>query len=512
LLSGLEIGYTSHQLNYQLILDTQSQRKYFSLYVGRSQMPRGRSKKQPAEVELLPPDENDQIKVRQVKHKTEWVELHPVEETSEEGEELDDGPTEDKPQRKVKDEHKKLRELLAQHNIAPSAQLRLSIERYLHSESSEGGTWSEKEFLTRYICTKEQIVNEDYLDVARKWGAGTYWFTLRMYTPGKSPGSRVVASWEKRLGAVPSSPVIQSVNPADPNSPQFVIQTNGDGQQAYQPPSMRDIMKAQKEAFKEQLEMAKLMREAYGFNSEPSQQEPKSEEEIIAGAIIKQPAVIESVVESIIKRVGVKGGDSDTPWWADILKDSITTGQLAPTVQGVVKALFPNGLFGGLFPGGQNNGQAPMATPPLQTNGPADSQRAPDGRTVVAQEIPQGNQSLQSTNGEVDQQGGMLPAGQQQITPEQHALSRLIQNCQRNVPVQVAYQQLVSYADAIEDQAPDFSIYGYIDLLGSMPTDQVLEFVKSLPGGEQIIALPHAKEWTTELQQLIKESQEGEEE
>jgi hypothetical protein len=93
-----------------LILDTKLSEKYFSLYVGRSQMPRGKPKKQPVEVELLPPDENDQIKVREVKHKTEWVELHPVEEAPEEDEEgLDGDSIENRPRRKVKDEHTKLR-------------------------------------------------------------------------------------------------------------------------------------------------------------------------------------------------------------------------------------------------------------------------------------------------------------------------------------------------------------------------------------------------------------------
>jgi len=468
-------------------------------------MPRGKPKKQPVEVELLPPDENDQIKVREVKHKTEWVELRPVEEApEEESEEFEGVEIEDKPRRKVKDEHTKLRELLAQHNIAPAAQLRLSIERYLHSESSEGGSWADKEFLTRYICTKEQIVNEDYLDVARKWGAGTYWFTLRMYMPGKSPGSKVVASWEKRLG--PTTPNVQHVNPNDPTSPQVIYQsqsTNGDGQAQQVPMSIKDIMKTQREALKEQLEMAKLMREAYGFAPEQQQQESKSEEEIIAGAIIKQPAVIESVVESIIKRVGVKGGESEEPWWAGVLKDSITTGQLAPTVQGIVKALFPNGLFGGLFPGGQNNGQTQVAPAPLQTNGPVDGQRATDGRTVVAQEIPQSNQSLQPASGEVDSQGGMLPASQD---PYAQMLTGVITTLASNGPVEDAVKRV----DGFLLMAPQYA--EAIDSQFSQPAENLLGAISTIPGYEQIPQAEHAKGWIESFQaKFFEESQEGEE-
>jgi hypothetical protein len=371
----------------------------------------------------------------------------------------------------------------------------------LHSESSEGGSWADKEFLTRYICTKEQIVNEDYLDVARKWGAGTYWFTLRMYMPGKSPGSKVVASWEKRLG--PTTPNIQHVNPNDPTSPQVIVQTtNGDGQQ-YQPPSMRDIMKGQKEALKEHLEMTKLMREAYGMSPEQPQQQQRSEEEILSSAILKQPEVIETVVGSVIKRFGGSDGKDNEPWYADVVRDAVKSGQAAQIVQVAIDRIF-NG-FSGLFPGRANNGQAEMGQTPL-----ANQRQSENGQDQSQTYRPEG-QALAS---ELQESApAILPAGNPESppTPEQHALTRLVQNCQRNVPVQVAYQQLVSYADAIEEQAPDYSIYGYIDLLGSMETEQVLEFVKTLPGGEQVAALPHAVSWTAELQKLIKESQEGEE-
>jgi hypothetical protein len=70
----------------------------------------------------------------------------------------------------------------------------------------------------------------------------------------------------------------------------------------------------------------------------------------------------------------------------------------------------------------------------------------------------------------------------------------------------------MNFADAVNEQYPQGSIDGYIDMLGSAPTEAVIEFVKTLQGGDQIAALPHAKEWTEQLQKLIRESQEGEEE
>ena len=472
-------------------------------------MPRGRPRKTAVEPELLPPEDNQPLnQVREVKHKTEWVELRPVEEAPEDMEaEIEDAEIEDRPRKRNKNAIQEMRKKLRAQGVTPTSNLRLYIERYVHSETDAGGSWAETEFCTKYSTTEEHIFNKDYIDAARKWGPGKYRITIRM-------DNRIVDAFDERISATPAGPVIQHLNPNDPTSPQVIYQSTGDGQQVQQIPTLKDFMKAQREALKEQLEMAKLMREAYGFTPEQSANQPQSEEEIIAGAIIKQPAVIESVVESIIKRVGSKGGgDSDEPWWAGMLKDSITTGQLAPTVQGLVRALFPNGLFGGLFSGGQNNGQAPMAQTPLQNqpgssvDGVSRTQGFPQGQESLP---PSADRSLRSANMAGTQEHQNSPAQQATISPEQHALSRLIENCQRRVPVQVAYQQLISYADAVEEQAPDYSIYGYVDLLGSMETDQVIDFVKALPGGERVASLEWAKEWTSELQRLIKESQEGE--
>lgn len=434
---------------------------------------------------------------------------------------VEDDPTEDNPEevfefveeekarrrRKTsKDERDDLRRELDKLGVASVSRLKLSIDKYRHSDSDESGTLAEKDYCQKYPVTKDHIIQEEYMDVARRYGPGRYWFTLRM-------DNKIVRQWEKQVNAVitPAGPIIQHVNPNDPTSPQVIIQTtNGDSQAQQIPMSIKDIMKTQREALKEQLEMAKLMREAYGFAPEQPQQQSKSEEEILAGAILKQPDLIENVVGSIVKRFGKGGGESDEPWWAGVLKDSITTGQLAPTVQGIVKALFPNGLFGGmanLFSGGQNNGASPMAQTPLQTNQTADSQRAADGRTIVAEEIPQSSQSLQPTNGEANQQSGVLPA----LSPEEQALQLLIDHCRRNIPAAVACDRLISFADAINDQAPHLSIDRYISMFAAMPVDAALEFVKSQPNGEQVVSLPHAQTWCSELQMLIKEEgQEGE--
>lgn len=473
-------------------------------------MPRGRSRKNTAvEPELLPPEDNQPSQqVRQVKHKTEWVETLPVDEAPGDTEtEFEDAEIGDKPRKRNKNAIQEMRKKLRAQGVTPTSNLRLYIERYVHSETDAGGSWAETEFCTKYSTTEEHIFNKDYIDAARKWGPGKYRITIRM-------DNRIVDAFDERISGTPTGPVIQHTNPHDPTSPQVIIQSDG---QPTTMPSIKDIMKSQREALKEHLEMTKLMREAYGFT--PEQPQPKSEEEILTSAILKQAPIVETVVDNLAKRIGSKsGGDSDEPWWAGLLKDSITTGQLAPTVQGLVRALFPNGLFGGLFPGGQNNGPTQMAQTSVQNQTPQGTNQQERREfvsgtqgTLQQGDLPMGGSQALEGGSPGDVAGDVLRGDESQMvtTPEETALRTLIDNCMRNVPARVAFGRLIAYADLVNEQYPQGSIDGYIDMLGAAPTDAVIEYVKSLPGGEQIASLPHAKEWTAELQRLIKESQEG---
>lgn len=466
-----------------------------------------------AKVEVLPPEDTDQPtqRVREVKHKTEWTELHPVEEASEDADlDLtdDDAISEGKPRRRTpKNERDELRKVLAQNNVTPASQLKLSVERYLHSDIAEGGTWAETEYLSKYACTKEHITSEEYLDVARRYGTGTYRFTLRMQ-------NKIVTAWDKRLGSITQGPVIQNANPNDPNSPQVIIQTTADGQQ--QPLSMRDIMKGQKEALKEHLEMTKLMREAYGLTPEQPQQQPRGEEEVLTTAILKQPEVIENVVGSVLKRFGASGKGDDEPWYADVVRDAVKSGQVAQIVQVAIDRIF-NG-FSGLFPGRQDNGQAQMVTAPLQNQAqPAAGDQQGQFISGVQERSQQmGADVAQTASGHAPSgsvAGDVFQSGDAPMvaSTEEQALQLLLDHCRRNIPVKIACDRLIAYADAINEQAPHLSIDEYISMFAAMPVEAALEFVKTQPNGEAVASLSHAKAWTEELQRLIKEAgQEGE--
>jgi len=466
-------------------------------------MPRG---KKAVQVELLPPEDDQSLRGRkrlvEAEHTIKYsapvpvtVEDDPAEDNS--ADDLDFVEEEKAKRRRktAKDERDDFRRELDKLGVASVSRLKLSIDKYRHSDSDDSGTLAEKDYCTKYPVTKEHILNDDYMDVARRYGSGRFWFTLRM-------DNKIVRQWERQVNqaVTPSGPVIQGVNPNDPNSPQVIIQS--DGQQVM--PSIKDIMKGQREALKEHLEMTKLMREAYGFAPEQSTQ-PKSEEEVLTTAILKQPEVIENVVGSVLKRFGGSSGKDDEPWYADVVRDAVKSGQAAQIVQVAIDRIF-NG-FQGLFPGRQNNGQAQISQTPLQNQETTDEQISllqtqQQSDASYSQGAPEGHGSTE------------LPQGVQgqQTTPEEQTLAIVLNNCSRKVPPQITADQVLKYADLLNDQAPQYSIDGYLEMFAKMPIEAALEFVKTQPNGEQIANLEWAKNYTEQLQKLIQDSlQEGEE-
>lgn len=459
-------------------------------------MPRGKSRKA-STVEVLPSEESSQP-MREVKHTAQWVEVRPAEEpiTDDSDEEAFELVEEEKAKRRrktAKDERDDFRRELDKLGVASVSRLKLSIDKYRHSDSDDSGTLAEKDYCLKYPVTKEHILNDDFMDVARKYGPGRYWFTLRM-------DNKIVRQWERQVNqAVTTTPVIQHVNPVDPTSPQVIIQS--DGQQAVMP-TIKDIMKGQKEALREHLEMTKLMREAYGFAPEQSQQ-PKSEEEVLTSAILKQPEVIENVVGSVLKRFGGKGSDDGDPW-ANVAMEVVKSGQAPQIVRELINGLF-NG-FGSFFPGRQDNGQSS----PTQT-------QTPDATTTPAI-APTQNHALSdaSVNERVSdvrpERTSGTGDGASAPSPAEQALAVVIYNCAHKIPPKITADQILKYADALNDQAPIYSIDGYLDLFAKMTAEQAIEFVKSQPNGEEVAKLDHALAWTTELQKIIREAnQEGEE-
>ena len=460
-------------------------------------MPR---KAKAVQAELLPPEDQPtrgRKKLVDAEHTIKYSAPVPVtvEETEEDAEgeefELIGEETEKARRRKktAKDEREELRREMDKLGVASVSRLKLSIDKYRHSDSDDSGTLAEKDFCTKYGVTKDHIISDDYLDTARRYGAGRYWFTLRM-------DNKIVRQWERAINAtvVPSGPVIPNVNPADPNSPHVIFQMPEGSQQ---PMPIVDPFKEAERA----LNLVEKYNKAFGrLQPETNPNAMRSEDEILAGALLKQPEMVENVVGSLVKRFGRGGGagDDDPSPWAVAMK-LVETGQAAQIVKSFIDSFFSG--ISGMMPRGPQNGQTQMASAPTQMDHSSMRPQADSGMVQgQSPQSPHQERPSDVSTTEVRQVDGQS----QQMSPADQALMNVMHDCARRIPPQVTLTNLMTFADAINQDAPAYSIDGWITFFATMPIDDALEFVKTLPNGESIVALPHTKQWTEDLQKLIK--------
>lgn len=400
----------------------------------------------------------------------------------------------------ARDEREEIRREMESLGVVSPGDLKLMIEKYKHSESPEAGTQADKIYCTKYICTREHIMNHDYLDVAAKWGAGRYWFTLRHK-------NKIVKPWEREITApgFQNGQIVQRANPNDPTSPQVVVNMP-EGQHAA---TVADPFKEAERA----LGLVKKYNEAFGGHA-ANQAPQRTDEEVLATAILKQPDMVENVVGNVIKRFGRSGGDDDPSPWSVALK-LVESGQAATIVKTIIDSFF-NGV-NTMIPGRQTNGQAPMVQaqiPPTYVGNPQHPQQP------FNQAPGQSTQALTQGMASIAEAGAPPPA--QQLSPEQEALGLVIHHCKNKVPVKITYAELsqreqrldllLNHHAAQTGQVLTNQIGLYLDIFADMSSDDAIEFVRGLPDGAEVASLPHAKEWTEQLQSLIRESQEGDEE
>jgi hypothetical protein len=462
-------------------------------------MPRGRSRKNTAEAELLPLEENSQSlqQVREVKHKTEWVELHPVEEASDGDTETDfeDEDIEDRPRRKTKNARDELRKKLRAQGVSPSTNLRLYIEKYLHSDSNTGGSYAETEFCTKYETTEEHILNKDYIDVARRWGAGKYRITVRMQ-------NKIVDAFDQRISAAPSGQVIQNVNPNDPNSPQVIFQSNGDGQQIM--PSLKDAWKAQREALKEQLEMAKLMREAYGLTPDmpTATQQSTDPEVLLLQNLANNDKFMEKVNSGLLSKLFGKGAVEDDPSWSAVGMEAVKSGQLAGAIDAAFKGIA--GLVNMILPRRDNSGQTPMGQAPMAQSQGFENPAQQNGQTdQLRQSLPAQSQSQGASS--VVETGSNVAPQQQSMTPIDALVYGLIGAMERQAPI-IEAQNIINIAIV---RNPDLG--DSVDEILNLNIDQILALLTTYY--PKVSEMPHAREWLESLiGSLTANNQEGEDE
>ena len=459
--------------------------------------------KKKSNVEILPPEEIKPTR-RQVvaaKHTVVYEAPEVVDVPIEDGDETQEAEQEAEQiqQQRQPSFRTKIRDRFKARGIGVDETLTLRIDRLpFYEQNGLAGVKTEKEFCGVISCTEKFFDTDEYLiEVQRRYGPGEYWLTVRHK-------NAIVSSWRERVSGFPVPPVAITTEPGQP--PQMIYQ---------QAPGQATPPRSLKDELKDFSEMTKLIDGIRG----PREEAPaanRTEEEILAASLLKQPAVIETVVEGLVKRFGKQNGISDEPWYADVVKDAVKSGQGAQIVKTAIDSLF-NGVRG-LFPTwSNNNGQAPMAQAPFQNHQPhtqnQNSQSNADIRQVQnTQTQPQGAPDMA-------QAGAYADPTQEQLSPEAQALNLVLDHCRRKVSPKITYNELIQREQRLDillnqhamqtGQLLTNQIALYLDLFADMTPDEALEVVRSLPEGESVASLPHAKEWTETLQKLIKESQEG---
>lgn len=426
-------------------------------------------------VEAPPPEiekEEQQPQVVEVKHKTEWSELRPVDEAPAEQDTLfeDEEITEAKPRRKFSSERDELKKKLAKAAITPGSQLKLTIEKYLHSDAvdGQGGMFAETEHCTKYVCAEAHITSEDYLDVARRFGPGLYRFTLRLK-------NLIVTAWDKRISAGTISPIIGHANPADPNSPQVIVNMP---EGAQQPVGIIDPMRQMRELAKTYKEMKSAF-EPEGMQAAPAAAAPTDPKIAALQLIADNPDVMERIGKGIASTVlGARSGDSDP--WADVAMEAIKTGQAAEIAATIIREIMsPFRSLGG------NNGQAPMAAPP-----PAPVPHPQNGRPPM-RPIPHAERPADSQVQEGMGQVQGAPQPQVMLTPADALMLALIDAMARNAPLKEA-QNIINVAIYRNPELDES-----IDELLNHSVDEILDMLTTFH--PQVAKIEHAKAWLETL-------------
>jgi hypothetical protein len=213
-------------------------------------------------------------------------------------------------------------------------------------------------------------------------------------------------------------------------------------------------------------------------------QPQRSEDEVLASAILKQPEVIETLLDSALKRVGGRG-DNDEPWFADIVRKAVDNGQAAQIVGAIANPL-GNGL--GNLISSISSWLAPKSaqTPPQAPAPPVPQATQPTAPVIEAAQEP-----AQLPANEQQTQATQTEQPQVKLTPADELIYGVISLLDRKAPVSEA-RNLINVATYRSPELED-SVDNLIDL----PVDQIL----ALLGAYHPPALQwtHARTWLESL-------------
>lgn len=330
-------------------------------------------------------------------------------------------------------------------------------------------------------------------DVQENYGGGLFRLQVVGFVENPVTGGRRYKILKSRtltiaapaMPALPDQAQAQGAPLISPPNVPYLFPASPNGDQG-PPPTV-------KENLAEVVAIVSMVDKLRGNNSQPEApaQAPVDPEIAALQLISKNPEVMEKVATGIARTVLGDKAMSDDNKWADVAIELIKSGQ-GPEMLRVLIQEFMSPFRGpAQYPAQQYaQAQAPQQPPGQIPPGPGNQPMPP--QPTYVQGPPPGAEQPQA-----GADPGMLP--------EDHALMLTLQLCARRAPPQVACNRLLEYAGMLNNDAPQYSIDDYLDMFISMTPDDALAFVRTQRGGEAVAAMPHAREWTEQLQTMIKQ-------
>lgn len=452
-------------------------------------------KKTPNEAEIVPDEvivdakpvnKGPARKVVETKTITYEQPVDEIEETEPEPDyDYDEAPK----QRKKKTEKElrnALRERLGKSGVLPTSQLRIHVFKFENENDPTSGVTAEKSFCCKFFCNEDGVTNGQHLDIAQKYGPGRYLFMVYM-------NNAIVTSFEERVSAPSFGQVVQNGQPVtmpDPQNPgQVIVQMPANQVQA---DPFADFDKTLK-----MFERMEKMRQSLGLAPQSTEQpKPELSPEMQLASVL--------LTDSDMKKKAIKNLFNGDAGEKDILTTIIENAEpIGQAVQGIIGSIFANlqNIRG-------SNGQAQMAQTATQNHQSQIPGNEPDNRREdLSGDHPQGI-ALTEAYQDVSQNGQPQMPGQA-IRPEDELLAGILDHCKRKQSPRLAADRAMKYAEWIESVAPQQSIFVIIEQFTDNPIEDSLLFLETINDeAKEIIAMPHAKQWATQLQAELKKAYE----
>lgn len=347
-------------------------------------------------------------------------------------------------------------------------------------------------------------------DVQDNYGGGVFRLQVVGHRISEQTGRSKFGIIKAKTITIAAPPTINLPN--DPQTPGQAVNSGPQVPYLFQPPIINANGEVpltppptMKEGLQEVVSIVAMIDKLRGVNGgQPAQASPGTplDPEVAALSLItKNPEIMEQISTSLTRTIlGDKAMTSDSAQWAEVAKELIKSGQGPEMLRVALQELFKP--IADLFRGASTNGAQTLAQTPHAPGAIVQGQTHQNGPTY----LPGQNQSIQTgAQGAPDpsQAGSHAIIEQRPVTYADQALATLIDNCARRIPPEIAADQTIKLADWLNDNAPIYSIDGFITMFVAMSPDQAIEFVKTQPGGEVVALMPHARAWTEQLQKTI---------